>query len=128
MIKWEKMKEVLIFGIITAITTITAFIIGTDRGERDIRREHQGYPFFPVNEICIIVPPLSIASIGTLYGLYRARKPGFTPAKRIGIFMGVLMALAYMVYSLSYRMAQPVEYYSETIGYGVYSRDQEETR
>ena len=130
-IKKERSRERWIYPVITVIVgSLSALIgwLGARDNERLVSRETgDEYPFCGgsggVIRIGLIGSLIGVGSFTTFLELMKQGK--LTSRKRAGIFAGFMLALALIVIAISYQLSRPVEYYSGSIEYGVYSQTEE---
>jgi len=122
----KKLYTILIGGLASLISLLIGYFIGKGC---EPKMEHRGYPYgvysgswIPCGAGCIGIPVL-LTGIGffVLISHQNKKKKHRTVIGLIIILFSVVSVLALIG---GYQIGQPVEYYSEGIDYGVYSREQ----
>ncbi len=127
-IKKKGLRDRWLYPIIAVVTASLSSIIGWLGGredERMISRETgEEYPFNGSSILWVFGLTGSIIGIGSFSALKKAAQEGhITKRKMHSIFAGFMVALALVLFAVSYRLSQPINYYSGSILYDVFSRD-----
>ncbi len=120
----ERRKRKVYAYLIGTLTTILSYLVGKFFGKYgEPRMEHHGYPYgLPMmTYICMGVPVLTGGAGLLLFIRHLKVKKKYKMA--LGIMVTFFIILTVIAFVLGFESGRPVEYYSEAIGYGVYSRD-----
>lgn len=121
----KEYKRRKVYSLLTGcLMSIVSYLLGYLFGKRrEARMEHHGYPYgmSSMNYCCIGVPVFLAGSGLLLFLSYLEVKNRYKLALSIMItFFFILTVLAFI---FGYEAGQPVQYYSQAIDYGVYSRE-----
>ena len=126
--KKEKFKERFIYPITAACVALLSAFLGWFFGrfdERDVSRDTgKEYPFTTSTRYTLTgCFGITALGIGMFIGILKARnKEGKEKMKIFGAII-IMVAAAIIIFFVTYRFSQPVDYYSGAIKYGVYSRE-----
>jgi len=132
--RWERFRENWVYPVIGAVLVGLSAFIGWFFGQRSeeklvSRETGKEYPFNSGPGVTGVLWCLSVLATGSAVAAYLAWKQEGEKRRtafRLGLFIVLVsLVLSIVVFMVVHDLSQPVEYYSGSIDYGVYSGEEE---
>ena len=128
-IRKESLKEKWIYPItaviVAAISAFLGWVVGKDNERLVSRDTGREYPYSSgIGYLGIFIIGATEFGLGSLITFLKTLNKGTGERKKVFVIMICIVVLSIFTFFVSYKLSQPVEYYSGAIDYGVYSREE----
>ena len=130
--RWERFRENWIYpltgAVLVGFSAFFGWFFGRNREKLVSRETGEEYPFSPNLGVVVLVLGFPVLATGSAVATYLARKQEGEKrrtALRLGFLMVIIsLVLSILVFMVVHDLSRPVDYYSGSIKYGVYSKEE----